>query len=398
MKSKITSMKSVVLKVTLYVSLICTINVAYAQTAGTTVPRPSDFVYISTHIPTHTDIYPVEHHDNNSGWRFGTHDPGTGFDTSLGIDLNGKNNTWNRVIDMKSWHSGSYNKVALGVPAQHTIIGRSANLTDMSTISVNERLTVFGNANIHGSTSIHGDISTHEVRASSLYVDAGTDFIKLLPARTGHNENSHFEWGDDAADTLIFEQQIYNGSAKEVLSLHNELIKTNVQKITFDYGTTTDLTQVSVNTPVKVNHAALTVAGGLYVGPRADLAANGQLARFQASYLDDFKLWVEDGIITERYGVSSVEAGQWRDMVFESDYALPSLDDVSNFIGEHGHLKDVPSATDVEENGYDLVDMDATLLQKIEELMLYTLEQKRQIEDLQDKILMLKEQKVDKAN
>lgn len=163
--------------------------------------------------------------------------------------------------------------------------------------------------------------------------------------------------------------------------------------VTINSGGNNVLNQVSVNTDSKVDHTALTVAGGVYIGPKADLASEDNLDRFDASYLEDFRLWVEDGIITERYGVSIVENHQWRDMVFNKDYALPSLDEVREYINTHGHLKDVPSAKEVEENGYDLVDMDATLLQKIEELMLYTLEQKQQIDDLKNEIQELKEEK-----
>jgi len=45
-----------------------------------------------------------------------------------------------------------------------------------------------------------------------------------------------------------------------------------------------------------------------------------------------------------------VETG-WSDFVFENDYKLPTLKDVENYIQEKGHLKDIPSAKEVAENG-----------------------------------------------
>ncbi|MCX2680629.1 tail fiber protein [Galbibacter sp. EGI 63066] len=81
-----------------------------------------------------------------------------------------------------------------------------------------------------------------------------------------------------------------------------------------------------------------------------------------------------------------VEASGWSDFVFENDYNLPTLEEVEQHIQEKGHLKDIPSAKEVEENGIYLGDMNAKLLQKIEELMLYTIEQQKLIETQSKKI------------
>lgn len=72
----------------------------------------------------------------------------------------------------------------------------------------------------------------------------------------------------------------------------------------------------------------------------------------------------------------------WSDFVFDDDYNLPSLNEVENFINENNHLPDIPSAEDVEENGVSVGEMQAKLLQKIEELMLYVIEQQKEIEML----------------
>lgn len=72
----------------------------------------------------------------------------------------------------------------------------------------------------------------------------------------------------------------------------------------------------------------------------------------------------------------------WSDFVFEEDYNLPTLEEVENHIIEKGHLQDIPSAKEVDENGILLGEMDAKLLQKIEELMLYTIDQQKMINQL----------------
>lgn len=72
----------------------------------------------------------------------------------------------------------------------------------------------------------------------------------------------------------------------------------------------------------------------------------------------------------------------WADFVFDNSYCLPPLFEVEKFIAENGHLKDIPSAEDVESNGIELGEMNKLLLQKIEELTLYTIQQQKEIEEL----------------
>ncbi len=77
-----------------------------------------------------------------------------------------------------------------------------------------------------------------------------------------------------------------------------------------------------------------------------------------------------------------VESG-WADFVFNDNYDLPTLTEVENHIKEKGHLKDIPSAKEVEENGIFLGAMNSKLLQKIEELTLYTIEQEKKIKSIE---------------
>lgn len=85
---------------------------------------------------------------------------------------------------------------------------------------------------------------------------------------------------------------------------------------------------------------------------------------------------------------------QFADFVFAKDYALPTLNEVDNFIQTNGHLPDVPSAAEVKENGINLVEMQVKLLQKVEELTLYTIEQQKMIEQ-QTRIMAQQQQLID---
>ncbi|WP_136439983.1 hypothetical protein [Pacificoceanicola onchidii] len=72
------------------------------------------------------------------------------------------------------------------------------------------------------------------------------------------------------------------------------------------------------------------------------------------------------------------------DYVFGEDYALRPLSDVQAFIEDNSHLPEVPSAAEIEANGLDMTQMQMTLLKKVEELTLYTLEQQALIETQKD--------------
>ena len=78
--------------------------------------------------------------------------------------------------------------------------------------------------------------------------------------------------------------------------------------------------------------------------------------------------------------------GDGADFVFKKDYNLRSLQDVETYIKEEGHLPDVPSAKEMEQNGVNLSEQNQLLLQKIEELTLYIIEQEKRIIK-QDKLI-----------
>jgi heat shock protein HspQ len=81
-----------------------------------------------------------------------------------------------------------------------------------------------------------------------------------------------------------------------------------------------------------------------------------------------------------------VSSSPTADFVFEENYPLRDLDEVELFINEHQHLPDIPSAKKIEANGIDLAEMNTKLLQKIEELTLYTIAQQKEIEKLKAKV------------
>ncbi|MEA1875152.1 MAG: hypothetical protein U9N51_12120 [Bacteroidota bacterium] len=67
-----------------------------------------------------------------------------------------------------------------------------------------------------------------------------------------------------------------------------------------------------------------------------------------------------------------------------------TLSEVEAFIDENKHLPKMYSAEKVKNEGIDLYDMNVKLLEKIEELMLYTIEQNKQIKEMRKEIEKIK--------
>lgn len=81
----------------------------------------------------------------------------------------------------------------------------------------------------------------------------------------------------------------------------------------------------------------------------------------------------------------------WTDFVFDKEYKLPTLDEVEQHIHEKGHLPNIPNTKEVTENGISLGESQKLLLQKIEELTLYSIEQNKLIKDQQERLKKLEE-------
>ena len=67
------------------------------------------------------------------------------------------------------------------------------------------------------------------------------------------------------------------------------------------------------------------------------------------------------------------------DFVFEKDYNLPTLKSIEKYIKEKKHLPEIASAKEMEKNGVNVGNFQIQLLQKIEELTLYTIDQEKKL-------------------
>jgi len=116
--------------------------------------------------------------------------------------------------------------------------------------------------------------------------------------------------------------------------------------------------------------------------PNGSLAIGANTDGSHFSKPAGYRLFVKDGIMTEKLKIALTNTSQWADFVFKKDYELMPLSQVEKFVKTNHHLPGIPSAKEVTENGIDVAQMESKLLQKIEELTLYMIELKNENEAL----------------
>lgn len=91
-------------------------------------------------------------------------------------------------------------------------------------------------------------------------------------------------------------------------------------------------------------------------------------------------------------GTLTTAGSTYPDYVFESGYELMSLDELNDFVASNRHLPNVPKA-DAVDGGQriNMTELQITMLEKIEELTLYTLEQHETIKELRSSLAEMKD-------
>ena len=93
-----------------------------------------------------------------------------------------------------------------------------------------------------------------------------------------------------------------------------------------------------------------------------------------------YKLSVNGKIIAEEVVIQL--RPQWPDYVFSKNYKLTPLNQVEDFIYKNSHLPNIPSAKEIKDNGLQAGDILSKQMEKIEELTLYLIDLKKDVERL----------------
>lgn len=101
-----------------------------------------------------------------------------------------------------------------------------------------------------------------------------------------------------------------------------------------------------------------------------------------------YKLWVNGGIQTTALSIKNYTV--WPDYVFNESYQLKSLDELEDYIKENNHLPGIPSAKEINDEGIEIGAMQTKQMEKIEELTLYLIEMKKEIQSLKEEKATMK--------
>ena len=144
--------------------------------------------------------------------------------------------------------------------------------------------------------------------------------------------------------------------------------------------------RLSTDIFISANNNLLLTSGGSATA-KVTILSNGSVGIGATNI--DHKLTVA-GHVGAREVKVTVDMGS--DFVFNDDYKLKSLNEVEKFIKENHHLPNVASAKEMETNGIELGKMDMKLLEKIEELTLYMIDLKKEVEKVNKENQILKEE------
>jgi len=216
-----------------------------------------------------------------------------------------------------------------------------------------------------------------------------------LTVNSFDHESASISWnassdngGGSVAGYYIYDNGSQIASSTSTSANLTGLVAENLYQLSvaaYDDATTPNVSSQSSPT---VNFTTSTTPGGgggnvsevdgtgvtniFYDGQNIGMGTNPQSA---------YRLAVEGGIRSREV---KVDNDNWADYVFFKDYNLPTLKEVEKHIEEKGHLINIPSATEVEANGIELGEMNKLLLEKIEELTLYILQQEKRIQELEN--------------
>ena len=106
----------------------------------------------------------------------------------------------------------------------------------------------------------------------------------------------------------------------------------------------------------------------------------------------NYKLYVEDGILTEELTLALKSSGNWADYVFDENYQLMDMQSLEQYISKNKHLPGIPSGSEIyNQGGIALKDITVLQMEKIEELTLYLIEAHKRLIDLENEMADLKD-------
>jgi len=304
-------------------------------------------------------------YDKNLFLGGGTDNPTTYMNTVLGIsaltnNITGSGNTAVGNNAMNTLTNGDFNSV-YGLNAMSRANSGSLN----SSYGMNS----MEGAGIYNENSSFGHMSLRREFATS------TDVVSFNSA-FGNKTLGYLKNGQNNVAIGYRALMIESGNDNIAIGAHaGSNLSSGTNNILI--GKSVNASSSSVSNELNIGNWIYGLDGKISIGGRAT---------FTCSDCTDYSLFVKNGIKAEKVKVDVASANGWADYVFNENYNLKSLEEVEKHINENGHLPNIPSAKEVVENGINVAEMDAKLLEKIEELTLYSIEQNKKIKEQNERI------------
>lgn len=125
-------------------------------------------------------------------------------------------------------------------------------------------------------------------------------------------------------------------------------------------------------------------SSGTIYGPHLVVDRNDGDVAIGETFASGYKLSVDGKVICEELRVNLTE--DWPDYVFKPDYNLLPLDKLESFVDENGHLPNIPSSEEMDDSGLEVGEMQRLMMEKIEELTLYVIQQQKEIDELKSQL------------
>ncbi len=256
--------------------------------------------------------------------------------------------------------TGAYgNSLQFWAYTNTTNLGPKLTITDAGNMGVGTQTPV-AKLDVNGSLNVNGVANASSYISSTISSSEGGGFGLINPLKTA----------PDAASLW----RIYN--------------------MTSAYGSNSLQFWAYSNTTNLGSKLTITDAGNMGIGiaaPAAKLDVAGNVRIGSVTMPAGYRLYVEQGILTEKVKVAIKTSANWADHVFAPGYQLKALHEVEAFIKDKQHLPGIPSAEQlVQDGGIDMTMMFAKQMEKIEELTLYLIEMKKEIKQLQHENSLLK--------
>lgn len=283
----------------------------------------------------------------------------------------------------------------------------NGNVIASGNITAGGTLNSTGNANIGGNLDVNGTLfnigSVEQLSdAGGFTIASNSDFISVVDGQNSLGQPG-LRWRDVIASNNITGLRIGAGTPAPTMALHvlgNALITDTAEQILVVESTTAN------NCGIQFNRTGT----GSYDARIIDIGGN---LRIQGS-TDEFQTvtneWLNMNLSNGNVGIGTTPSSEklrvcgtikavelrletgWCDYVFAKEYNLKPLEEVADFINENHHLPGIAKASVVETEGLSVAAMSKAMMEKIEELTLYAIQQNEELKALKQQNVALQSQ------